>query len=314
MKKSKKVLASVLVVVAVLAVSASAFFFFAPIGVTADQVRDGMLGAVDNIETYKFDMDMAMRMRISNETGETEMTMTGNGSGAVDNANKKMKMEMSMDIEMSEEEEAPQQMETETYLINDTMYMKMDTGIPEMPAAQWMKMKIPMPEGAGASQDQIEQQAKLLEISEVVILPDEEVRGTDCYVLEIKPNMEKFWEMMMNQSSQSGMMGAIPPAPQNISMLKDMIKKMSMKQWTAKDTHFPMKTEMQMTIAMNSESMGIPETEEEFEITEDINMEMIFYDYNVPIEIELPLEAESAIEMPMMPMTNQTSPTATATA
>jgi hypothetical protein len=63
--------------------------------------------------------------------------------------------------------------------------MKMDTGIPELPA-QWTKMEMPDEyEKTWESQNQVDQQMELLNISAVELLEDETVNGVDCYVLKI---------------------------------------------------------------------------------------------------------------------------------
>jgi len=179
------------------------------------------------------------------------------------------------------------------------MYTKMDMGIPKMPA-HWTKME--MPEGyeeLWESRNQVDKQMELLNISKVELLEDEKVNGVDCYVLKLTPDIEKYWKTVMEQEGMSELMQNLR---QNDSFdIGNMIKEISIKQWIAKDTKFPMKTEMQIKMVMSSEDLNIPETKEKFTMTIDQTADMVFYDYNEPVTIELPKEAESAKDIPMMP-------------
>ncbi|MCK4476738.1 MAG: hypothetical protein KAU16_08435 [Methanophagales archaeon] len=297
----RKNIAGLIAIVAIVAVAMFAGCVDEEEQLSTAEIKAMVLATAEEIDTYKFDMDTTQKTLISNETGDMEMTTISTGSGAADNINKKMKMELTTTMELPEG--APQEtmeMTMEMYFINNAMYMKMDLGIPEIPA-QWTKMQ--MPEGyeeSWESQNQVELQMELLNVSEVGLLEDEEVNGVDCYVLNITIDAEKYWEIVMKQKGMSELMQNLQ---QNVSFdIGEMMKGMSMKYWIAKDTKFPMKTEMQMEMVISSEDLNIPESEEEFTMTMDQRTTMVFYDYNEPVTIELPEEAESAIEGPMIPM------------
>ncbi len=229
------------------------------------------------------------------------MTTISNGRGVVDIVDKKMKMNMNTCLEMLDTTEVPRTMEMEMYLVNNTMYMK-DLGIPELPA-QWTKIE--MPEGSEESwesQDQLKQQMELLTISELELLEDEKVNGVDCYVLNIVPDTEKFWETTMAKVMARSTQDLAPGID-----LQKILKSMSTKEWIAKDTNFLMKTQMAVHLVVNSEDLDIPDMVEKFTMTADEEIEMRFYDYNTPVSIELPEAAESASGLPLIPMLNQTA-------
>ena len=290
----RKTIAGLIAVVAIVAVAMFAGCVDEERMSTAE-IKEMVLATAENIDTYKFDMDMTQKTLISNETGEMEMTTLSTGNGVVDNLNKKMKLGMTMTMKMPEKAEMPEPMEMkmDMYYVNNAMYMKMDLGIPEMPAVQWTKME--MPEGyeeSWESQNQVDQQMELLKVSEMELLEDEKVNDVDCYVLKLTPDIEKYWKTVMKQKGMSELMQNLR---QNDSFdIGKMIKEMSIKQWIAKDTKFPMKTEMQIKMVMSSEDLNIPETKEKFTMTIDQTADMVFYDYNEPVTIELPKEAESA--------------------
>jgi hypothetical protein len=267
---------------------------------SAADITEMVLANADKIHTYSFDMNMTTKMLITNETGQTDLTTISQGNGVVDNINKKMAIFMDMSMKIAEMPEVPGRMEMEMYLVNNTIYSKVDMGIATLPA-QWVKMQ--MPEGYDdywSSQNQLQQQMELLNASEVTRLEDDMVNGVDCYVLEIDPDLEKFWELVSDQSGMVEQLQALPGFD-----IQKMMKSLAMKEWIAKDTNFPAKTEMAMSMAMSSEDLNIPYTEEKFTMTMDYDIEMIFFDYNNPVTIELPEEAKNATTIPM-PMFNQT--------
>jgi hypothetical protein len=322
MKKKMKMKAGLVVVVAIAAVMMFSSYAFA---LSQDEIAGLMLNASE-VDTYKFDMNMTMTMTtemlMGNETNATEpmvMVMVGNGSGEVDNINKSMMMAMSMCMNMSgimeantsedtngniSENTSPDMpeticVETEMYLINYTMYTKMDLSAILPNLTLWLKSE--MTEADWASEDLLGQQMELLNCSNVTLLDDAEVNGVDCYVLKIVPDTEKFWEILMNQSimDQSGMGAEM----QNTSdLVNQSLGNMTMTEWIAKDTMFVMKSEAAMDMTMS------PDTEEEAKVVMDYTM--IFYDYNVPVTIVLPPEAEAAIDtgdlLNMLPGGNET--------
>jgi outer membrane lipoprotein-sorting protein len=265
-------------------------------------IKAEVLANAEETDTYNFDMAVTMKMLLSNETNETEMTTISNGRGVLDVADKKMKLNMNTSMETNETTEAPGPMEMEMYLINSTMYTKMNLGMPGLPP-QWTKREMPVGyEESWASQNQLEQQMELLNISEVELLADEEVNGVDCYVLEIVPDMEKFWNSTMAVVMDRSTQGLAPGLG-----LRKILESMSTKEWIAKDTLYPMKTQMAVRLVVSSEDLAIPDMEEEFTMTADEEVEILFYDYNKPVSIELPEAAEAAVEPPLMPMLNQSA-------
>jgi len=309
MKKKMKV--GLVVVVAIAAVMMFSSYAFA---LSQDEIAGLMLNASE-VDTYKFDMNMTMttEMLMGNETNATEpmvMVMDGKGSGVVDNVNKSMMMIMGMCMNMSgimgantsenTSLDMPETIcvETEMYVINYTMYMKMDMSAILPNLSLWLKEE--MTEEDWASEDLLGQQMELLNCSNVTLLDDEEVNGVECYVLKIVPD-EKCWEIIMNQSimDQSGMGTEM----QNTSdVLNQSLSNITMTEWIAKDTKFVMKSVAAMDMTMN------PDTEEEAKVAMDYTM--TFYGYNVPVTIVLPPEAEDAIDigglLGMLPGGNET--------
>lgn len=252
---------------------------------TAQEIVDGATQAQSDVETCRMDMDVNMDLA-GEAAGESfEMTTVINTSGAVDIENSQMQMDMAMNMAMTGEEEID--VEMEIYLIGDMIYMMMD--IPEI-GPMWMKSEMPM--GYWEEMNQIGPQIELLETAEVDVIGSEIVGGMDCYVVEITPDMEQLWEIVLQQTETAGGMPYI-----DIESLDEMFRSYSVKQWIAKDTYFFVKAEIEMAMELTPEDMGFPG--EEGEVAIDMVITMLVYDYNQPVSIELPPGAEDAVEMPM---------------
>ncbi len=92
-----------------------------------------------------------------------------------------------------------------------------------------------------------------------------------------------------------------------------MMKSLSLKEWISKATMYLKKTQMAIRSVVSSDDLAIPETEEKFTMTDDVEVELLFYDYNQPVSIELPEAAEGAVGLPLIPVLNQTTKNQTAT-
>ncbi len=247
---------------------------------SAQEIVDGVIESLQDMKTYQFDMDMTMDMVVEAEGEAVEMTTVIGGSGALDIENGQMMMDTTMSMAMPGFE---MEMGMEVYLIGDMMYMFM-----EIPGMEPMWVKSEMPEGTWEEMNQVEPQIELLEAAQVEVIGSERVGGIDCYVLEVTPDMEQLWQMVMQEAEVTGEMPAFT---------EEMFRSFSVKQWVAKDTYFLAKGEMDMTVELTPEAMGFPE--EEGVMTMDITINLLCYDYNQPVSIELPPEAEEAIEVSM---------------
>ena len=252
---------------------------------SAQEIVDGVIESLDDIRTYKFDMDMTMDMAGEAEGEAFEAAMVMDGSGTLDLENRQMRMDMTISMAIPGEPEMDMGMEM--YLIGDMVYILME--IPEM-EPMWIKSE--MPEGYWEEMSQVEPQIELLEVAQVEVIGSEKVGGIDCYVLEVTPDLEQLWQIVMQQAEMAGEMPDITE-----ELLQEMFRSFSVKQWVTKDTYFLAKVEMDMAVELTPEAMGFPGEEGVF--TMDIAMNLLAYNYNQPVSIELPPEAEEAVETTM---------------
>jgi len=280
----KKILPMGLVLVVV-------FSFAACVGEpSAQEIVDGVIESLDEIRTYQFNMDMTGGIAAEAEGEAYEATMVMDLDGVLDLENRQMKMDMTVNVEgLPGLGEDKTETGIETYLVSDMIYMMMD--VPEM-GPMWMKLE--MPEGYWGEMSQIESQIELLEVAQVKVIGSETIEGTDCYVLQLTPDMEQLWQLAMQQPKLPG--EEVPDVAEEF--LQEMFRSVSVKQWIAKDTYFLIKAEIDMVFVsteLTAEAMGL---QEGVSLPTYISIVLLSYNYNQPVSIVLPPEAEEAIEIP----------------
>lgn len=251
---------------------------------TAQEIVDGAIESFDKIKTYQFDMIMTMDMAGEVEGEALEQTVTMDNSGTLDLENVQMKADLSIDTNMVAPEEGEMGMSVEMYIIDGMMYAK-----PEAPGEEstWMKEEVPAEAWEMLSGiSRLEKYKDLLETAQVEVIGSEKVEGVDCYVLKLTPEMAQLWQTAMGQGGIAEL--DLPPAPEEL--LEDVFHSFSVKQWIAKDTYFLMKTEIDM--AMESTPELMEHLGEEVEMSINIALSFLAYNYNQPVTIVLPSEAE----------------------
>jgi outer membrane lipoprotein-sorting protein len=240
------------------------------------------------VNTVSFDMEMEMLIDTVSQDESVQMTMVADGAGTIDQADQKLKITMNMNMDIPEL--GQEDMTMEIYATEGWMYLKMD--IPGL-GEQWVKM--PMTEDMWQSQSQFEQQVELLRTAqEVTFHGSETVNGTDCYVVEIVPDMAVLFEIM----SQQQMPGMEDMGIDGLDMT-DWFKEMTVKVWIAKDSYLEIKSDIHMIMEVTAADLGASQDDLE-KMTMDMNMTMTMHDYNEEVSIELPAGAQQAMEIPGM--------------
>jgi outer membrane lipoprotein-sorting protein len=254
---------------------------------SAQEIIDGVMESFDNIKTYQFDLDMTMHATGVAEGDSLEHTVMMDNSGTLDLENLQMQVDLSAGS-------GDEMISVESYIIDGMMYIRPEAIMPEGPGekSMWMKQEAPIEvwERMSASSG-IENYKELLRTAQVEVTGSEKVEGVDCYVLQLNPEMAELYQTAMDPAGGIGQAGMLPPVPEEL--LEEMFNSFSVKQWIAKDTHFLMKAEIDMTIESTPELVDY--LGEEGETSLDITINFRAYNYNQPVTIELPPEAEEAI-------------------
>ncbi len=246
--------------------------------ISAANVADRVQEASKNLKTYHLDMEMTMGMKgvVNGESGD--INMSAKSDGAVDLVVKKMGMEMAMSMKgKGGDTTIDEVMKLSTYIIDNMMY----TGTTDAQGkTQWQRKQAP----SSTWQNQVDQQIKLLKSSKILYLKSEKVQGVPCYVVELDPDLDTLWGIMMQQSalSQTGM---------DIPNMKDAVKKVTYKYWLNKDTLFMTKgygyVEMELTAAQLGQG-NTGQLKMVVELTIDFNK------LNESVDITLPAGAKGS--------------------
>ena len=280
----KKILTVFMVIGVVMAMSASFIACEEEIP-SEEEIVSGIIESLDDVESYEMEMDMEMRMSGEDEGMQVEVEMTMAINGVIDFVNEQVKMVI--DMSMAGLGEDPIEMAVEMYIIDDMTYAMMD--MPLM-GPRWVKSDTE--EEFWDEMDYAGYQVDMLRTAQVEVIGSERVGGIDCYVLQVTPDMEELWELMMEQAQMPG--GELPDV--SSEELRDMFRSFSVKYWIAKDTYFIAKADIEMVVDISSEAMDL--AGDEGAVTMDVTMSMLAYNYNESVTIVLPPEAEDAVYEP----------------
>lgn len=253
---------------------------------SAEEIVEGIIESQEDIKSHQFEIDMSMEAAGEAEGEAFEMAMTLGFSGAIDIENEEMSADVYTSTEMTGEDDT--EMTVEMYLIDDTTtYSTMD--MPEM-ETMWMQQEVS--EGDWKEMIEvlspIESHLELLELAEVRVMGSEEVKGVDCYVLQLTPDLEQLWETVMQQTEAADM--GVPTIAEEV--LQEALTSFSVKQWVTKDAYFLTKSEIDISMELTPEVMGV--VGGEGMMIMDITLSLLIYDHNQPISIVLPPEAEAS--------------------
>jgi hypothetical protein len=231
---------------------------------SAYQIAASVQAASEQMHSFQLDAQMDMG----------DGMVTYGMHTAIDEINGKMYIDFSMVTLMPE----PFTVQGEMYIIEDCAYMNF-----EMPLEMsgWSKFCAPgLLEQEAITTTQID---FLAQFADVDLLGTETVDGVECYKLQVVPDMGSIWEWTLGQPGMEDMAGDFEGME---DLMEDMISDLSIVEWIAKDTYFPVKFVMEMTV-----------TSEEGSI--DMTMTGLVHHINEPMSIELPPEAADAVEMPI---------------
>jgi len=239
-----------------------------------ENVVERVSAALPNIKTYHTEMDMSIHIRGDMMDEKADMNMVMKGNGALDLDEHKAKLEMTMEARGDAAgEKISENNKIMTYILEDMVYVGTSRDSESM---AWDHQSLPA--SAWDQQNQIEQQRKLLASSTVKYVKDETVQGTQCYVVELVPDLKTLWDTVMRQS---GMMGN----SMDIQSLQDAMKNVTASYWFEKDSLYFKKAYVEMKMEMTPEMIG---ESGEGQMNMDVEMTLLFDGYNQPVEILVP--------------------------
>ena len=257
--------------------------------VDADEVRNDSLDAMETTETYEFEMDMEVTMSGEEMPGELSVEM--DGEGAIDESEQRMKMLTTVDM-------LGMEMDQDAYVVNDTMYTKMDMGgmqgvedAEEM--KDWYKIEDePMVSQMWNTSSYAEQYQETLEISEVSYEEDAEVDGEEAHVIGLEPDLEDYNELLGNQMAGMSMMEGTGMGAGGAGIFDDLqVEDVSATYWISKETDHILRTRSDVTMNVSMGAMG-PEGGEG--VTTKMVADVYLSNHGEDVDIEVPGGAEDA--------------------
>ena len=242
---------------------------------TPEELLEGMVGAIRNVESLKADVEITIDVKTVAHGETKEISSLMQSANQVDLTNERMKTTTMVQFTMPPMPGTTEdviKMETEMYWIDGIAY-KNSPMMPGMPPT-WTKAEIPWV-------CSLDLAINLLEVSQIDILRVEEAHGVESYVINVVPHLGKLWKMIAIR------MGADPMAMD--FDLEELFEKTAMKTWICRDTFLPTQEKIQATMVIAA--MGMERRMEISIITRT-------HSFNEPVDIELPPEAAGATEIP----------------
>lgn len=255
---------------------------------SAQEIIGSVVESMSEVKAYQFESSMTMSVAGEANSESFEMTTDMTLIGAMDIENQQMAADITMEAEMPGQ--GNMDMGMAIYVVDGTAYMNIDflgTG------PSWLKSEITDEAWDEMSQmaEMIEPYVGLLEAAQVRVTGIEQVAGVECYVLELTPDIDQLWQLIMEQAE---MTDTEMPTPAD-DFVNEMFRDFSVKQWVSTDTFFVTRVVIEMSAELSPDEMGYPG--EDGLLRMDILMYLLAHDYNQPVSIQLPPGAAYAVEV-----------------
>ena len=254
----------------------------------AAALRSLVIDSSANLRSYSFAMDMKQNIDLANlSTNEIQKLCTRSiGYGTANMTERALKLSLASLTYAKGDQENTSAIGIDEYLINDTLYLKVD--------GNWTVMKMPGVAGSWSTQNTMNQQLDMFNQSHLTLIGSEDVEGEDCYKVQATIDMGD----MANQLS-ADVKSLLPMQSMNYS---DIFHSMTLDicYWITKDTNLLKKTDVREVFTVTPQSLGFSDNESR-DVQMQINSEvvMLFEGFNDSVSIKLPAEAEKAQSFPM---------------
>ena len=272
--------------------------------INSSLLKEIVLGSESQLTTYLFTLEMDQKMVISNKsdsnsTKQSQEILTKSfGAGALNLTAKSMKMVMATLANAAGQEENTSATSMEMYLLNDTMYMKIDRN--------WTKTQLLglSTKDIWKQQDKMGQQRESLNGSNITLLGMEKIDGTECYKVKVIPDMKSYTTIMKEQLGTTMILPYL-----NISALFNNTS-ISYVSWISKEEHLPLKTEITTNMTLRPEILGLPTKKAgNFEMHIETSYAMQFSGFDRSVKIALPEDARKAVTLQAFVSGNSTKNT-----
>jgi len=237
-----------------------------------------------DLQSYRFLMDMEQNIDLVNlDSGDSQRLVTRSlGFGAANMTEKALRLSLvGLTYDRSNASNTSI-MALEEFLINDTIYMKLD--------GNWTFLKMPTMDQAWSSQTTMDQQLMILNQSRLSLLGSEMLEDRECYKVLAEMDMGSMAEQLSAEAAS-----LLPQLDINYSEIYSN-SNLTATYWIDKESHNLKKAEVRQVFVINPRSLGLSAEQEDDAVEMIIrsDLSMTFQGHNEELDISLPAEAESA--------------------
>ena len=253
----------------------------------AGEVIDNVVEAMGEVESYRQDTDITMQLYFMAEDMPSffplDMDLEMNMETACDLVNNET--EAIIDMKIAGADDDSLEMDFALYIVDDTMYVMMDYPII---SPMWMKSDIPWMYAQQMNDHKV--LMEVLQRAGIEVAGTERKEGTNCYVLEVTPDIGQILESLIGQ------LGVYDGgySESDLEMIDEIFQDFSVKLWVDKNNYRITYVEVNLQMEVSPELMG--EYDEEGLFSLDATIKAHYHDYNKSVKIDLPPEAENADE------------------
>ncbi len=260
------------------------------ISASSEEINQITANSTNALSAYRFTVDSIQKIDLINQSANISNTSSivikSSSKGAVNLTARSMRISSILSVHSDENKNATPPSSSETYFVEDTIYMRMDKN--------WTQISMPNPLDLWNHEHMIRHQIELLNRSKLEISGSENIDGQDCIKVNVTPDMETYGAVISEQMGST-----LPLAYLNFAELSRN-GSIEWTFWIAEDSHLLKKIDMLISFNLTPELMGLPvEKVGKFEMQVGFSTTVLFLDYNQSIAIVLPPEAKNDTKIPV---------------
>lgn len=236
--------------------------------------------AASGLQTYLYDRNLTVLKSTKPDKSDLATTTVISKNVALDLKARRMQMDNKILFKQSSGNIAWPLIENSIFVDNETMYIQ---GLFPNDTLAWTK--IALTESIWQQQNLITQLIDTINPDNITVLAPEIVRlndlDTPCDVLRINPNLKKLWDFLVMQPG-TGMPSTLPEG----STYEQIVKSCEMSFWVSQSSGIPVQSLIKLNIASPTSTMIM-----------DLNLKLVFSDFNKPVSIKVTSEALAAKEL-----------------
>jgi hypothetical protein len=239
---------------------------------SASEIRQKVLQKAAAINAYRFEMVMSTHVSLPDKNSIDQQSTI---QGSMDKNRQQMKLSLTLSQQIEANRTQKNTASSEVYVSGKEMFQK-TSGLGR--SEDWQKQSAP--DNLWEEQDMIAKQIKMLDTAGIQVKGREKFNGTDCYLLEVTPDIGAVWETLQKQWDLQDMAGDMAP--------QEMLRDISMQVWVAADTFLPMRVRENMTLAADLAALGGQPAVTGNVSNLKIGIDLTAFDYNQDLHIERP--------------------------